>query len=79
MANVPVDQEKVHDFVSKVLGDTSGLTTTILAALGDRLNLFKTLAAHRPATSRLLSPKAPALSRNSERPNSTAPRASSER
>jgi len=51
MANVPVDQEKVHDFVGKVLGDTSGLTTTILAALGDRLNLFKTLAAHGPATS----------------------------
>ena len=51
MANVPVDQEKVHDFVGKVLGDTSGLTTTILAALGDRLNLFKTLAAHGAATS----------------------------
>jgi 2-polyprenyl-3-methyl-5-hydroxy-6-metoxy-1,4-benzoquinol methylase len=51
MANVPVDQEKVHDFVGKVLGDTSGLTTTILAALGDRLNLFKTLAAHGPASS----------------------------
>jgi 2-polyprenyl-3-methyl-5-hydroxy-6-metoxy-1,4-benzoquinol methylase len=51
MANVPVDKEKVHDFVGKVLGDTSGLTTTILAALGDRLNLFKTLAAHGPATS----------------------------
>lgn len=51
MASVPVDQEKVHDFVGKVLGDTSGLTTTILAALGDRLNLFKTLAAHGPATS----------------------------
>jgi hypothetical protein len=28
MASVPVDQEKVHDFVGKVLGDTSGLTTT---------------------------------------------------
>jgi SAM-dependent methyltransferase len=51
MASVPVDQEKVHDFVGKVLGDTSGLTTTILAALGDRLNLFKTLAGHGPATS----------------------------
>jgi SAM-dependent methyltransferase len=51
MANVPVDQEKVHDFVHKVLADTSALTTTILAALGDRLNLFKTLAAHGPATS----------------------------
>src|SRR5262245_57980431 len=51
MASVPVDQEKVHEFVGKVLGDTSGLTTTILAALGDRLNLFKTLAGHGPATS----------------------------
>jgi SAM-dependent methyltransferase len=51
MTNVPVDQEKVHDFVGKVLTDTSGMTTTILAALGDRLGLFKTLAAHGPATS----------------------------
>jgi 2-polyprenyl-3-methyl-5-hydroxy-6-metoxy-1,4-benzoquinol methylase len=51
MTNIPVDQEKVHDFVGKVLTDTSGMTTTILAALGDRLGLFKTLAAHGPATS----------------------------
>jgi 2-polyprenyl-3-methyl-5-hydroxy-6-metoxy-1,4-benzoquinol methylase len=51
MTNVPVDQAKVHDFVGKVLTDTSGLTTTILAALGDRLGLFKALAAQGPATS----------------------------
>jgi 2-polyprenyl-3-methyl-5-hydroxy-6-metoxy-1,4-benzoquinol methylase len=51
MTNVPVDQQKVHDFVGKVLGDTSGMTTTILAALGDRLGLFKTLAAQGPVTS----------------------------
>jgi 2-polyprenyl-3-methyl-5-hydroxy-6-metoxy-1,4-benzoquinol methylase len=51
MTNVPVDQAKVHDFVGKVLTDTSGLTTTILAALGDRLGLFKILAAQGPATS----------------------------
>jgi hypothetical protein len=51
MTNVPLDQAKVHDFVGKVLTDTSGLTTTILAALGDRLGLFKTLAARGPATS----------------------------
>jgi 2-polyprenyl-3-methyl-5-hydroxy-6-metoxy-1,4-benzoquinol methylase len=51
MSNISVDQEKVHDFVGKVLTDTSSMTTTILAALGDRLGLFKTLAAHGPATS----------------------------
>jgi SAM-dependent methyltransferase len=51
MTNVPVDEQKVHEFVGKVLTDTSGLTTTILAALGDRLGLFKTLAARGPATS----------------------------
>jgi SAM-dependent methyltransferase len=51
MTTATVDQEKLHAFVGKVLNDTSGMTTTILAALGDRLGLFKTLAAHGPATS----------------------------
>src|SRR5436309_7278737 len=51
MTNATVDQEKVHAFAGKVLTDTSGLTTTILAALGDRLGLFKALAGHGPATS----------------------------
>ena len=51
MTSATVDPEKVHAFAGKVLADTSGLTTTILAALGDRLGLFKTLAAYGPATS----------------------------
>jgi len=51
MSNVQVDPQKVHDFVGKVLTDTSGMTTTILAALGDRLGLFKTLATHGAMTS----------------------------
>jgi 2-polyprenyl-3-methyl-5-hydroxy-6-metoxy-1,4-benzoquinol methylase len=51
MSNVQVDPQKVHDFVGKVLADTSGMTTTILAALGDRLGLFKTLATHGGMTS----------------------------
>jgi 2-polyprenyl-3-methyl-5-hydroxy-6-metoxy-1,4-benzoquinol methylase len=51
MTNATVDPEKVHAFAGKVLTDTSGLTTTILAALGDRLGLFKTLAAQGPSTS----------------------------
>ena len=51
MTTATVDPEKVHAFAGKVLADTSGMTTTILAALGDRLGLFKTLGAHGPATS----------------------------
>jgi 2-polyprenyl-3-methyl-5-hydroxy-6-metoxy-1,4-benzoquinol methylase len=50
MANATVDTEAVHAFAGKVLGDTSGMTTTILAALGDRLGLFKSLAAHGSVT-----------------------------
>lgn len=46
-----VDQAKAEAFVGKVLGDTSGMTVTVLAAIGDRLGLFKDLAANGPATS----------------------------
>src|SRR2546427_6300442 len=52
MTNHPaVDQAKMEAFVGKVLGDTSAALTTTLAVLGDRLGLFKDLAAHGPATS----------------------------
>ncbi len=43
-------QQKTEAFVGKVLADTAGLTTTVLAAFGDRLGLFKDLAAAGPAT-----------------------------
>lgn len=46
-----LDQAKMEAFVGKVLGDTSAALTTTLAVLGDRLGLFKDLAAHGPATS----------------------------
>jgi 2-polyprenyl-3-methyl-5-hydroxy-6-metoxy-1,4-benzoquinol methylase len=46
-----IDQEKAEEFVGKVLGDASGLTATLLAGIGDRLGLFKDLAANGPATS----------------------------
>lgn len=45
------EQELVDQFQNKVLRDTSGLAATIMAALGDRLRLFKELAARGPATS----------------------------
>jgi hypothetical protein len=46
-----MDQAKAEAFVHRVLGDTSAALTTTLAALGDRLGLFKDLAANGPATS----------------------------
>jgi hypothetical protein len=40
-----IDETKAQAFVGKVLGDTSGLTVTVMAALGDRLGIWKGLAA----------------------------------
>jgi 2-polyprenyl-3-methyl-5-hydroxy-6-metoxy-1,4-benzoquinol methylase len=48
----PVDQQRIEQFVHKVLADTSATTTTVLGAIGDRLGLFRDLDAHGPATSR---------------------------
>ncbi|MBI4168477.1 MAG: methyltransferase domain-containing protein [Acidobacteria bacterium] len=45
------DPKKTEEFIHKVLGDTSATMTTLLAAIGDRLGLFKDLAAKGPATS----------------------------
>src|SRR5689334_20658285 len=44
----PALQER---FVGKVVDQMSGTMTTLLAAIGDRLGLFKNLAAGGPATS----------------------------
>jgi len=49
-----LDQTKVDQFVGKVLTDTSATFTTLLAVIGDRLGLFKDLAANGPATSEAL-------------------------
>src|SRR5258705_13268078 len=46
-----IDSAKQEAFVGQVLNHTSASMVTILAALGDRLGLFKTLAASGPATS----------------------------
>jgi len=52
------DSEKTEAFTGKVLGDTAATFTTILAFLGDRLGLFKELAAGGPATSEELAQRA---------------------
>lgn len=46
-----VDQAETEAFVGKVIGDASGMFATLLASIGDRLGLFKDLAANGPATS----------------------------
>ena len=46
-----INPAKQEAFVNKVLGDTSATMTTLLASIGDRLGLFKDLAANGPGTS----------------------------
>ena len=53
-----VDQAKLDAFLGKVLGDLSGTTSTAMCVLGDRLGLFKDLAANGPATSGELAARA---------------------
>ena len=50
-STVPMDQEKRKAFVRRTATDTGGTMATVLAVIGDRLNLFKDLAANGPATS----------------------------
>jgi len=46
-----INSAKQEAFVGQVLANTSAAMVTTLAALGDRLGLFKTMAASGPATS----------------------------
>lgn len=52
-----IDQAKTEAFLGKVLSDTSGMTVTILASIGDRFGLFQDLA-QAPATSAELASRA---------------------
>src|SRR5437762_11394997 len=46
-----IDSARQEEFVGKVVEQISGTMTTLLAAIGDRLGLFKNLAEQGPATS----------------------------
>ncbi len=46
-----INQEKAEAFVGKVFSDTTAAGITIMAAIGDRLDLFKKLAMQGSATS----------------------------
>ncbi len=47
----PFDPGRMAAFLSRVMGDLSGTMVSFLCLLGDRLGLFKDLAARGPATS----------------------------
>jgi SAM-dependent methyltransferase len=44
------DTAKTEAFGARMVGDFAGLATSLMAAVGDRLGLFKALAAQGPAT-----------------------------
>ena len=55
MATQPqINEQKLEEFMGKVIGDLSGTLVTTMCVLGDRLGLFKDLASNGPATSEQL-------------------------
>src|SRR5215831_11310212 len=46
-----MDESRAQQFTGRVLTDTAAAATVVMAALGDRLGLFKHLAQGGPATS----------------------------
>jgi len=48
---MPVDMDKLNELVGKVVGDLGGVAAGALVRLGDRLGLFKALAASGPQSS----------------------------
>ncbi len=46
-----MDENRAAQFTGRVLADTAAAATVVLAALGDRAGLFKSLAEHGPGTS----------------------------
>src|SRR5262249_23800130 len=46
-----MNENLAAEFTGRVLADTAAASTVMLAALGDRMGLFKDLAEHGPATS----------------------------
>jgi hypothetical protein len=53
-----LDDAKLNSFANKVFEDLSGTYVSLLCAIGDRLNIFKNLAANGPATSKELASRA---------------------
>ena len=45
-----IDEDKVHEFVNKALGDLGGALTAALVVIGDKLGLYRAMAAGGPMT-----------------------------
>src|SRR5262245_12154520 len=46
-----IDEKKLQAFVEKALGDMGGALASTLVAIGDKLGLYRAIAAHGPVTS----------------------------
>ncbi|MBI2170976.1 MAG: methyltransferase domain-containing protein [Chloroflexi bacterium] len=53
-----IDEQKLHAFMGKAVGDLAGASVIAMCAVGDRLGLFKTLASGGPASSAELAARA---------------------
>jgi hypothetical protein len=49
-----IDQGKLEEFVHKALGDVASAMTASLVEIGDKLGLYKAMAAAGPLTSTVL-------------------------
>ncbi|HXH20525.1 MAG TPA: MerR family transcriptional regulator [Dehalococcoidia bacterium] len=50
MTTTTIDQERLNSILGQALGDLGSVVTAALVTIGDRLGLYKTLAASGPAT-----------------------------
>ena len=55
--NRPVNEDKLHEFVGKVVGDFGAALSSSLVYIGQKLGLYKVLASSSPVTSEELAQK----------------------
>jgi hypothetical protein len=48
--NANLDESKTNSFLEKVFGDVTGVYTTLMCSIVDKLNLFKKLKSYGPVT-----------------------------
>jgi len=47
---MPIDEQKLNEFMGKIVGDLGTTMSSALLVLGDRLGLYKAMAAAGPVT-----------------------------
>ncbi len=52
-----IDEQKIHDFVNKAMGDIGAALTSSLVVVGDKLGLYRAMADSKPVTSAELAAK----------------------